>query len=129
MRRCGQTGMKGDSAMVAPLRLGYVALDTDDLEASTLFWTNVWGLEVSERTADTVYLRGDQNHHWIALRKAERKSLARWAMEVETREELDILERRLLDAGIKVESGDGLESDHVARYVRFADPSGTPLEL
>jgi catechol 2,3-dioxygenase-like lactoylglutathione lyase family enzyme len=50
-------------------------------------------------------------------------------MEVPDRAELDAIEQRLREHGVAVESGDGLASDRVDRYVRFSDPSGNPLEL
>ncbi|HXG35728.1 MAG TPA: VOC family protein [Dehalococcoidia bacterium] len=115
--------------MVRPYRLGYIMLDTPDLDAATKFWTNIWALEISERTENRVYLRGGPQHHWIVLQKAEKPGLARWSMEVSTVEELEALEKRLREEGIKVETGDGLESDRIGPYVRFHDPSGNPLEL
>jgi 2,3-dihydroxy-p-cumate/2,3-dihydroxybenzoate 3,4-dioxygenase len=68
-------------------------------------------------------------HHWIVLQQADTAGLARLAMEVPDRAELDAIEQRLRDKGIAVESGDGMASDRVDRYVRFDDPSGNPLEL
>src|SRR5581483_11692821 len=115
--------------MVRPYRLGYIMLDTPDLEAATRFWTNIWALEVSERTDNRVYLRGGLQHHWVVLQKAETPRLARWSMECSTVAELEELGDNLSRAGIRVESGDGYQTDRIGQYLRFQDPSGNPLEL
>jgi 2,3-dihydroxy-p-cumate/2,3-dihydroxybenzoate 3,4-dioxygenase len=114
---------------IAPQRLGYVMLDVTDLDRSTKFFTNVVHLHISERQGDRVFLRGGTHHHWIVLRQAAIPALARIAMQVESAEHLELLKRRLRDCGTECEEGEGMASDRVARYLRFRDPSGTPLEL
>jgi catechol-2,3-dioxygenase len=116
-------------AMLRAERLGYLLLNVEDLERSVEFWTRAVNLEVSEERNGRVYLRGGLQHHWIVLQEAPERGLARVGIEVAQRADLDAMEQNLRDAGIAVESGDGLESDRVLRYVRFNDPSGNPLEL
>jgi len=112
-----------------PERLGYISLDVTNLERSTEFFCKAVNLEISAQTSEKVYLRGGMQHHWIVLQQAETAGLARVGMEVLDRAELDAIEERLREKGVAVESGDGLASDRVDRYVRFSDPSGNPLEL
>ena len=112
-----------------PRRLGYVALGVANIEESVRFWTEAVQLDVSERTADRVYLRGGMQHHWIALRQSRDPGLERLGIEVDDRATLDAFEQRLRQAGVAVETGEGLDTDRVDRYLRFADPAGNPLEL
>lgn len=115
--------------MLKAERLGYVMLNVVNLERSTEFFTKAVNLEVSEQRDGKVFLRGGMQHHWIVLQQAETPGLARIGIEVTDRQTLDAMEERLREHGVAVESGDGLATDRVDRYVRFQDPSGNPLEL
>lgn len=114
---------------LCPQRLGYVHLKVKDLDASLAFWTRAVPLEVSARQGGRVYLRGGLQHHWVVLEPAAEPGLARVGLEVENRALLDLFEAHLRGLGIAVEAGDGLDTERVDRYLRFADPAGNPLEL
>src|SRR3970282_1211788 len=92
------------------------------------FWTRAVPLEISARRGGKVYLRGGLQHHWIVLEESAEPGLGRVALEVENRAELDAFEAHLKVLGIPAQAGDGLESDRVARYLRFRDPGGNPIE-
>jgi len=114
---------------LCPQRLGYVHLKVKNLDASLAFWTGAVPLEISARRSGKVYLRGGLQHHWIVLEESAEPGLGRVALEVDSRAELDAFEAHLRVLGIPAEAGDGLESDRVARYLRFRDPAGNPIEL
>ncbi|ANX02961.1 VOC family protein [Immundisolibacter cernigliae] len=114
---------------LCPTRLGYVHLRVKNLDESLAFWTRAVPLEVSARLGGRVYLRGGLQHHWIVLEQSADPGLERVALEVETRAELDAFEARLKALGVAFEAGDGLDTERVDRYLRFADPAGNPLEL
>jgi catechol-2,3-dioxygenase len=114
---------------LCPTRLGYVHLRVKNLDESLAFWTRAVPLEVSARLGGRVYLRGGMQHHWIVLEPSADPGLERVALEVDSRAELDAFEARLKALGLAVQAGDGLETDRVDRYLRFADPAGNPLEL
>src|SRR5215510_2660166 len=54
-------------------KLGHVVLNVSDLEASVRFYTEVLGLQVSDRYPDTmvpggmVFMRVNTDHHGVAL--------------------------------------------------------------
>jgi 2,3-dihydroxy-p-cumate/2,3-dihydroxybenzoate 3,4-dioxygenase len=121
--------LREETVVLSAERLGYLFLNVADVEASTEFYTKAVHLEVSERKDGRVYFRGGYDHHWLVIQKAERPGLERVGIEVADRETLDAFEERLREHGVRVEAGDGLESDRVLRYVRFLDPSGNPIEL
>ena len=110
-------------------RLGYLALNVTDMDASLAFWTQAVQLEISERREDRVFLRGGMQHHWLSLQQASEPGLARVGIEVANLEILTAIEHALSSAGISVESGNGLKEDAVLHYLRFNDPAGNPLEL
>jgi catechol-2,3-dioxygenase len=114
---------------LCPLRLGYVHLRVKNLDESLRFWTQAVPLEISARQAGKVFLRGGMQHHWIVLEPSAEPGLEGVALEVQTRAELDLFEAHLKALGIAVQAGDGLASERVDRYLRFADPAGNPLEL
>lgn len=114
---------------LCPQRLGYVHLQVKNLDESLAFWTRAVPLEISARRGGKVYLRGGLQHHWIVLEESAEPGLGRVALEVENRAELDAFEAHLKVLGIPAQAGDGLESDRVARYLRFRDPGGNPIEL
>jgi 2,3-dihydroxy-p-cumate/2,3-dihydroxybenzoate 3,4-dioxygenase len=45
--------------------VSYVRLGTRDLEGATRFATDYLGLEVAERTKDSVYFRSDEREHTL----------------------------------------------------------------
>lgn len=110
-----------------PWRLGYVALDVEDLDAAASWWTKFAMLEVSERTDDAVYLRGGTDHHWIVLHHTEGKpGLRRLAFEVCKRANLDAYRERLAAEGIEVTDHEG---EWTGAAIRFQDPNGYTVEL
>lgn len=55
------------------VRLSHVCLNVSDLEASKAFYTETLGLQVTDETADCVYLRAmeERGHHCIVLQRAD----------------------------------------------------------
>jgi|GEM_PF-237197 len=79
-------------------KIGHVVLNVSDLEAAVRFYTELLGLEVSDRYPDRmmpggmVFLRCNPDHHGVALiggaAKLDRSSLNHFAFEVGTLDEL-----------------------------------------
>lgn len=110
-----------------PWRLGYVALDVPDLDEATRAWTTLGMLEVSERSEDTVHLRGGTDHHWIVLHKTDgAPGLRRIAFEVQRREDLAVYRDRLKAEGIQVTDHEG---SWTGDAIRCTDPNGYEVEL
>lgn len=71
-------------------RLGYLALTVTDMEASTRFLTDIFGLDYVEQTEDgTRYFRVGVGHHDLMLTPAKHASCVRTAWELESHEELE----------------------------------------
>ena len=71
-------------------RLGYVVMGVSDIERSTNFANDVFGLDlVRERSDGLRFFRGSHHHHDVIFAPAERPMLKRAAWELETGAELD----------------------------------------
>lgn len=112
-------------------QLGYVGFGVKDLAAWERFATRFLGMAVEERGADgTLYLRMDEYHHRIALHPSGEEDLLYAGWLTPGPRELDALRVRLEKAGTKVVEGtaDEAAARKVRQLIRFADPSGHPLE-
>jgi catechol 2,3-dioxygenase-like lactoylglutathione lyase family enzyme len=118
-----------DQEQICPLRLGYIFLRVSNLAVSEEFYTKAVHLEVSERKNGRLYFRGGIQHHWIILEQSNNPGLERVGIEVADRATLDKFQKRFDDRGIAYDVGDDLENERIARYIRFFDPAGNPLEL
>jgi len=56
------------------VRLSHVEFGVTDLAKSRAFYVDTLGLQVTDETADTIYLRAleERGHHCIVLKKSER---------------------------------------------------------
>jgi catechol 2,3-dioxygenase-like lactoylglutathione lyase family enzyme len=117
---------------VARLRtLRSVELRTPALTRAADFYAEVWGLEVVESDPAGVWLRGTgEEHHVLALTRAERNGLGRIGFAVTTPAEINEAARRLLARGIVPVAGPGPLDQVGGGYgLRFADPEGRLIEL
>jgi len=108
----------------------YARLGTRDLEGATTFATRFLGLEVAERTRDSVYLRSDDRGHTLCYFEGDPEDQT-VAFEVEDEAALlaaaDTLDR--LDHGVERGSDAECARRKVKAFVRFRDPTGNRIEL
>lgn len=111
--------------------IGHAELRVVDLEASTEFFTTLLGLYVTSRTEDRVYLRAwnDWDHHTLTLVHGPTSGLAHCGWRVESEADLASFATRLGELGIPCRSLDAGAEPGQGRALRFATPSGLPLEL
>lgn len=106
-------------------RLGYAALNVTDLNRTLAFYTDIVGLDVTERTDGEAALRCGPDHHTILLSQAGEPGLKRIGFELESDTDLDraftFLERR--GYGPVWLSDDEAASLHQARALRFRHPA------
>ncbi|MBB35095.1 MAG: bleomycin resistance protein [Hirschia sp.] len=71
-------------------RLGYLSLNVSDLEKTTAFLTDVYGMDVAGDAEDgSRFFRIGHWHHDIVLKQAETPSFGRSSWELETEEDVD----------------------------------------
>jgi 2,3-dihydroxy-p-cumate/2,3-dihydroxybenzoate 3,4-dioxygenase len=74
-------------------RLGYVALNVSDLDASRDFYVSLLGLQLAEAREDICFLRCSEHHHDVILHRAERAGLRRIGWEMASADDLDRAKR------------------------------------
>ena len=119
-------------------KIGHVVLNVADLDASERFYTEVLGLEVSDRYPDSmvpggmVFMRCNADHHGVALvggaKKGERSSLNHFAFEVATLDEVFRTRAWLRKHGVPIVF-EGRRRAGCQIAVEFQDPDGNNLEI
>ncbi len=119
-------------------KLGHVVLNVTDLEASVRFYTDVLGLQVSDRYPDSmvpggmVFMRCNADHHGVALvggaKKSDRTSLNHFAFEVATLDEVFRTRTWLRKHRVPIVF-EGRRRAGCQIAVEFQDPDGNNLEI
>jgi 2,3-dihydroxy-p-cumate/2,3-dihydroxybenzoate 3,4-dioxygenase len=105
--------------------LGYLALNVTDIEASTRFAVDVFGLDlVEEDEVGARYFRVGPGHHDLILSPAETASFARSSWEMESQSELDAAFEHFSSIGLNPAWLGASECDRlsIARAFRIVDP-------
>ncbi len=119
-------------------KIGHVVLNVGDLEASVRFYTEVLGLQISDRYPDSmvpggmVFMRCNTDHHGVALvggaGPLERTSLNHFAFEVGSLDEVFRARAWLQQHDVPIVfQGRRRAGCQVA--VEFRDPDGNNLEV
>jgi 2,3-dihydroxy-p-cumate/2,3-dihydroxybenzoate 3,4-dioxygenase len=110
--------------------VSYVRLGASDLEAAESFATRCLGLQVSERSRGSVYLRSDDRAHTLCYSQGDPAEQV-VGFEVEDEESLSKAGDALEALGHKVKLGTPNEAAErkVRAFVGFKDPSGNGIEL
>jgi len=117
--------------MVSVTQLGYLGLSVSKLGEWEKFATGVLGLQLAGKTADgALLLRMDEYHHRFIVSEGADDDLAFAGWEVSDQPALMELAAQIKAAGIEVQTGSAEEAAlrGVAEVIKFADPSGTPME-
>ena len=108
----------------------YVRIGCEDLDTSIAFATDILGLELMERDANSAYLRGDDRDHNICYTRG-RESGQATGWEVASMEALDAAAAALEAEGVRIRTGSSAERDQrrVRGLVMITDPTGNTIEL
>ena len=110
------------------VRLSHVKLGVTDIAKSRAFYVDTLGLQVTDETSDTIYLRAleERGHHCIVLSKSEKVEACDLGFKVFDEENLDKAASFFGSKGLPVE---WVERPYQSRTFRTRDPHGTPLEF
>jgi catechol 2,3-dioxygenase-like lactoylglutathione lyase family enzyme len=119
-------------------KIGHVVLNVTDLDAAVRFYTDVLGLQVSDRYGSSmapggmVFLRVNTDHHGVALvggaSKLERSTLNHFAFEVGTPDEVFRARAWLQKHGVPIVF-EGRRRAGCQLAIEFRDPDGNNLEI
>src|SRR6267143_2882411 len=119
-------------------KIGHVVLNVSDLEAAVRFYTELLGLQVSDRYPDSmvsggmVFLRCNTDHHGVALvggaAKSERTSLNHFAFEVASLDEVFRARAWLRKHDVPIVF-EGRRRAGCQLAIEFRDPDGNNLEI
>jgi len=98
------------------LRVGHVALQVPDLDASVAFAERVLGLRVGERSERSAYLTCNERHHELELHAGPRPALDHIAFEVDR-------------ARFEALDGERVGEPGVQDTLRLTAPGGLPVEV
>jgi 2,3-dihydroxy-p-cumate/2,3-dihydroxybenzoate 3,4-dioxygenase len=107
------------------LKLGYLALNVTNMEASKKFYESMVGLNLTEIGANGEhFFRCSDDHHNIVLYKKDQASLKRIGWELESESDMNQLYSALERSKVKVREVDAAERAflHQGRTIRFEDP-------
>lgn len=112
-------------------RLGHVALETPDLEKSVWFFRDVLGLEESDRTEETVFLRSlrDWEHHTVSLTQSESSGVDHVGWRASAPEDLEAFADQFEDDGIRVQWVEENEELGQGEAIRFDAGHGHKFEI
>lgn len=113
-------------------RIGHVSLRVMDIAASVNHYTKVVGMDVTHRDADgTAYLKcwDEWDKYSVVLKPSDRAQLDHIAYKVENDADLDVLGKRVADAGVAVTKHAAGELTFCGRSISFMLPSGQRMFL
>ncbi|MGI8518270.1 MAG: catechol 2,3-dioxygenase [Acidimicrobiia bacterium] len=113
------------------LRLSHVDIKVPDLDLAAAYYSEVMGLEITERTEDRLFFKcwDEEDHHSLAVRYDPRVGIDRFAFKVETEDDLETLEKRVETYGFAVHRVSAGEEVGQGESIRFETPSGHEMEL
>lgn len=119
-----------DPPSLGPDRLSHIVLNATDMAASTDFYTDVLGFEVSDRYEDDlmVFLRCNAIHHCVVLTPGKWTSLNHVAFEVANADEVMKALGRMRKAGVDTIWGPGRHGPGGNVFCYFTDPAGNVIE-
>lgn len=120
-----------DEPVVTLRGLRSVTLRVPDVTTVKDFYTEVWGLGLTDEDTNRFWLRGTgQDHHILKLEQHEANSLGGLSFAVGTPREIDDAGRRLAAVGIPLLREPGQLDDAAGGYgLSFVDPEGRVVEL
>ncbi len=117
--------------MIEIRNLSYVVLGVSDLDAWVPFATDVIGLQIGSRKADTMTLRMDENAYRLILTQDPANDIKAAGWQFDSELDLETFVTRLRSSGVRVNHADTqlIAARQVADLYTCEDPNGIPLEF
>ena len=102
-------------------RIGFLTLETSDLDATLATACGILGLRETKRLGRTAYLAADAVHHEIIYRAGPRNAVSHISLEARDLDAIEQIRRRVVEAGLRIVSEAPLEAG-VAHAISFVCP-------
>lgn len=117
------------SNIVKTNRIGYATFETPDLERQVDYYTNIFGLSLTDREKSRAFLSSPLGQQAVVLEKGDQAICKKISFEADPAAgDLAVLEKKLSAAGIKSSRKSGF-TPAVSEVLAFADPKGTEIEV
>lgn len=113
-------------------RVSHVAVEVGDLSYMTEFYSDLWGLGLTEEAPGSAFLRAQTpEHHVVGLYEGVPGKLHHVSFEADSRDELQRVAEAVTAVGGSLVYGPGPSPDEpgVGDLVRVADPDGNVIEV
>ena len=117
-----------DSRCSYPFRLSHVNFNCTDIEASSRFFQNVLGFELTDRSRAMTFLRCNQDHHAVVLADSGLDGLNHVAWMMPDLESVMRGTGRMIDHGFPIGWGVGRHGPGDNVFAYFVDPIGFVIE-
>lgn len=113
------------------IRLGFVEVQVDDLGQSSNFYSQILGLQETQKEDGRLYFKcwDEYDHHSLVLKKASGPGLVKIGWKVESERDLEELEKKIGKYGIKTNRISRNEEVAVGQAIAFTAPSGQSMML
>jgi catechol-2,3-dioxygenase len=111
-----------------PLRLSHINLNCSDIESTSLFFQNVLGFALTDRSKAMSFLRCNSDHHAVVLADSEVDGLNHVAFMMPEWESVMRGSGRMIDAGFPIGWGVGRHGPGNNVFAYFVDPFGFVIE-
>lgn len=119
---------QGDSRCSLPFRLSHVNLNCKDIDASSLFFQNVLGFKLTDRSRAMAFLRCNRDHHSVVLADSGLNGLNHIAFMMPDLESVMRGSGRMIDHGFPIGWGVGRHGPGNNVFAYFVDPFGFVVE-
>jgi catechol-2,3-dioxygenase len=114
--------------MIKTRRIGYATFETPDLERQIDYYTQIFGLTLTERDKRRAFLSTPLGQQAVVLERSNHARCMKIAFEVDAANDLTAIAKALSAKNIVVSRKSGL-TPAVSDVVTFADPKGTEIEI
>ncbi|HKA22256.1 MAG TPA: catechol 2,3-dioxygenase [Blastocatellia bacterium] len=113
------------------MRLGFVEVLVNNLSQARNFYSQILGLQETRNGDGTLFFKcwDEYDHHSVVLKEGKGPGLVRVGWKVESERDLDELEKKIEEFGIKVNRISKKEVTAVGEGLSFTAPSGQPMIL
>lgn len=114
--------------MIKTRRIGFATFETPDIERQIDYYTNIFGLTLTDREKNRAFLSTRLGHQAVVLEQGDQPICKKLAFEADPANDLAAMTKALAANNITAERKSGL-TPAVSDVLSFVDPKGTEIEV